>query len=86
MMENDDITGVYTSSFSAAGRPAERSVAKEVLLYCNGQGATFALPRHRDLYEATKRMLAAAYRQGGDDVRSDLRDLLGVKECACGDD
>lgn len=83
MAEPDRISGVYMTYFRAKGESADKDVADEVILWCGGASTTFRLPRHHDLFEDAKKMLATAYQRGRESMASDLRDLLNVKEYSC---
>ena len=88
----DRVTDLYTTYYRSGTNLCESIDSPDsVVLRCWGRGGNsasmeFQLPRQADLFDQTKRMLLVAFACGQDTVKSDLRDLLGVKECSCGDD
>jgi hypothetical protein len=88
----DRVSDLYTTYYRQGSVNCDVNDSPDsVILRCWGldsAGASmeFQLPRQADLFDQTKRMLWAAFNCGREIVRSDLRGLLGVKECSCGDD
>ena len=92
MAKPDRVEDVYTTGFLTKGAPSDKEGADEVILSAwggpsaHGASAIFKLPRHADLFDQVKGMLVASYHRGRDALGSELRDLLGVKECSHDDD